>query len=145
MYRSDCPHCDTPLGITEDLIGQDVECGNCGRIFSAAPDTESPEADDGGPERDTDDRQSRNRQRQRSNDYATLSLVLGMATIPLFIGCWMLVIPTAIAGILCGVPGLKSPKYKTQAVAGIVVSALSFLVAVGLSIVMIIVLVAING
>ena len=76
MLRTTCPKCGSVLELTDDMVNQQIECGNCQAVFVAKPDGPPPSrrgADEDRPSRrgrpdDEDDRPSRRRRDDDDDD-----------------------------------------------------------------------------
>jgi len=117
-----CPHCGTRLEAPDDILGQQVVCGRCGRAFAAerlppapgpAAIQEAPPSAErkpapppvpppvagtpGGPPGFAQPVGVGYSQPLKSSGYAVASLVLGIASIPT---CFCLGLPSIVCGIL---------------------------------------------
>lgn len=49
MTKTNCPYCDAPLEIPDDLAGAEVTCPSCGEAFVASADEPQPPSSRPGP------------------------------------------------------------------------------------------------
>ena len=146
MPRTDCPACFQPLGVTEAMLGGEVECGSCGRVFVAIEagsedrqiryDDRADDFDNDYDDRDYAPRRRRRRSRRprRSevNGMGVASLVIGICSlsgIALLFCCGPFVIVTLIGsaiGLILGISAYRSPNdsEKGFATAGMIVSGI---------------------
>lgn len=149
--RVTCPTCATRLELAADHLGQEVQCGSCHQIFVAKEERRARPGDedddrptprhskfrresDDDDDDDFDDRPRRRRRRRAGvgggGTLGTVSLVLGLLSIPLACCCGLFSVPVSAGGLVCGLIGLRDRDARGTALPGAICSGIGLVLMV---------------
>jgi len=128
-----CTQCQTLLRTPDDTAGRRAVCPKCGlQMDVPVPEPEAPVEVLHGPYAAPDDYGPQPASPSAPAQMAITSLILGIVSL-CFSCCCLIGLPTAIVGIVLGNRGLES-RHRGFAIAGIVLSVLGLLAALGMTI-----------
>lgn len=118
MPRITCPTCGSTLQVTADMIGGDVQCGNCQAVFVAREGRPSARSSRRDPDEDEDDRPSRRRRREddeddesrprrraeATNGLAIASMIVGILALLIELPSIVVSLGGVAAGVCCCCP-----------------------------------------